>query len=87
MMFTATAFTNPASTAFGTYLTSEPSPAIPAASMITPVRTVSVASVGTASGPDPSPGMSAMITAIAPVACTDISTELVARAPARVPKR
>ena len=33
------------------------------------------------------PGTSAMITAIAPVACTDMITELVVSAPANVPNR
>ena len=45
-----------------------------------------MATAAVASGPS-SPGTSAMITAIAPVACTDMITELVASAPARVPNR
>ncbi len=87
-MLIATALTKPTSTELGTKRTSEPSRARPSASIPTPVR---IASTTIASWARASPvwvcGTSEMMTAIAPVACTDISTVLVVTAPTRVPTR
>jgi hypothetical protein len=86
-MLTATAFTNPVSTAFGTNRTSDPRRSTPRTSITAPVNTPRVASARAGSSAARSSGTSAISTAIAPVACTDISTELVANAPATVPTR
>ena len=87
-MLIATALTKPTSTELDTKRTSEPSRAMPRASIPTPV---SRASTARASWARTSPvcvcGTSEMITAIAPVACTDISTVLVDSAPTTVPTR
>ena len=87
MMLMATALTKPTTTDCGTKRTSVPSRSSPTTSITRPVRTASVKRARDASGPSCTWGTSAMSTAIAPVACTDMNTELVARAPVTVPTR
>jgi len=86
-MFTATALMNPVRTEFGMNRTSLPIRSRPRVSITSPVITERVNSALAASGPVVTTGTSAMITAIAPVAWTVMNNELVASAPATVPKR
>ena len=87
-MLIATALTKPTRTELGTKRTSDPSRRMPSTSIPTPAR---IASTARASWARASPvwvwGTSEMMTAIAPVACTDISTVLVVSAPTMVPTR
>ena len=84
-MFTPTALMNPTITALETNLSRNPSLSNPAANMTTPVRTARVHRARSGSSPECTAGTSATTIAIAPVACTAMNAELVARPPTKVP--
>ena len=84
-MFTPTALMKPTMTAFDTNRSTAPSRSNPATSMTTPVSIDSVNNARSGSVPLCTAETSATMIAIAPVPCTAMNADEVARAPATVP--
>ena len=84
-MFTPTALRNPTITAFDTNRSSDPSRKNPAVSITTPVRMDSVYNARAGSEPEWTAGVSSMMMAMAPVACTAMKAEPVKNEPPSVP--
>ena len=76
---------NPTITAFDTNRSSDPSRKNPAAIITTPVSMASVNRAPAWSAPEWTAGTSAMMMAMAPVACTAMKAELVDSEPPSVP--